>query len=143
MMLYKAVTPLLFRRTGEISVGVGFVPAQQYIYGFWPPSASSIRPGSVRQASGPTTISTSFFFQELVLEAFGHVSQYTDDQAGFMFLIDLNCVSRFRRFVRPFPIEQVLMKMRSALSASGVAPKPLSISTEATTSVSAKFMAQP
>ena len=25
------------------------------------------------------------FFQELVLEAFGHASQYTDDQAGFMF----------------------------------------------------------
>ena len=63
---------------------------------------------------------------------------------GLDLFICLNSVSLFLTLSSAFSLmEQVFIKIRSALFSSEVAPKPFACKMEATTSLSAKFMAQP
>ena len=144
IMLTKAVTPLLFRRMGEISPYVSSLLNKTFTP-FCPVSASSIKPGKVLYASGPTTRSTSFSSSinfDFNLSAM-HPKTPTSIP-GFCFFIFLNSVNLLRTVSSAFSrMEHVFKKIRSASSKFCVTPKPLSIKIEAITSLSAKFIAQP
>ncbi len=143
-MLTNAVTPLLFKRIGAMSPYVSSMLNKTFTP-FCPVSASSINPGNVLYASGPTTRSTSFSSSinfDFNLSAM-HPNTPTNNP-GFSFFNFLNSVNRLRTVSSAFSlIEHVFKKIRSACSKFCVTPNPLSIKIDATTSLSAKFMAQP